>query len=150
MTFARRILVSSSLFHGLNDAATVAVPMVFPILYGRQFIIHSYSQIGLLSNFGLLSTLLFQVLVVHFSQKVEYRHLLGVSFAGISLTMFLIPLSSAYAVFFLLYLLFRIFDSFYHTVGMACGLRGPIRTRPSTRRWGFRAVPGCLGYSWRF
>jgi MFS family permease len=119
MTFARRTLISSSLFHGLNDAATVVVPMIFPILYGRQSIIRSYSQIGLLSNFGLLSTLLFQVLVVHFSRRVEYRHLLGVSFAGMSLAMFLIPLSSGYRAFFLLYLLFRVFDSFYHTVGMA-------------------------------
>ncbi len=119
MTFARRILISSSLFHGLNDAATVVVPMVFPILYGQKLIIRSYSQIGLLSNFGLLSTLLFQVLVVHFSQRTEYRRLLGTSFAGISLTLFLIPLSSGYFVFFLFYVLFRIFDSFYHTVGMA-------------------------------
>ncbi|MBP1767191.1 MAG: hypothetical protein H6P98_1306, partial [Candidatus Aminicenantes bacterium] len=119
MTFARRILISSSLFHGLNDAATVVVPMVFPILYGQKLIIRSYSQIGLLSNFGLLSTLLFQVLVVHWSQRTEYRRLLAASFAGISLTLFLIPLSSGYLVFFLFYVLFRIFDSFYHTVGMA-------------------------------
>jgi len=119
MTFARRVLVSSSLFHALNDAATVAVPMVFPILYAQRFIIRSYSQIGLLSNFGLLTTLLFQVLVVHFSRKTEYRNLLAASFAGISLTLLLIPLSSSYFLFFLLYLLFRVFDSFYHTVGMA-------------------------------
>ena len=119
MTFARRILISSSLFHALNDAATVAVPMIFPILYAQQFIIRTYSQIGLLSNFGLLTTLLFQVLVVHLSQKMEYRFLLGVSFAGISLTLLLIPLSSSYFLLFLLYLLFRIFDSFYHTMGMA-------------------------------
>src|SRR4030066_1285668 len=119
MTFARRILISSSLFHALNDAATVAVPMIFPILYAQQFIIRTYSQIGLLSNFGLLTTLLFQVLVVHLSQKMEYRFLLGVSFAGISLTLLLIPLSSSYFLLFLLYLLSRAFDSFHHTVGMA-------------------------------
>jgi MFS family permease len=119
VTFARRILVSSSLFHALNDAATVAVPMVFPILYTQRFIIHSYSQIGLLSNFGLLTTLLFQVLVVHLSRKVEYRYLLGTSFLGICLTLLLIPLSSSYFWLFFLYLIFRVFDSFYHTVGMA-------------------------------
>lgn len=119
MIFARRVLISSSLFHGLNDAATVAVPMVFPVLYAQRFIIRSYSQIGLLSNFGLLTTLLFQVVVVHLSRKTEYRHLLGASFVGISLTLFLIPLSSSFVLFFFLYLLFRAFDSFYHTVGMA-------------------------------
>jgi MFS family permease len=119
MVFSRRVLFSSSLFHGLNDAATVAIPMVFPILYAQRFIITSYSQIGLLSNFGLLTTLLFQVLVVHLSPKTEYRHLLGASFLGISLMLFLIPYSSTYSLFFLLYLLFRVFDSFYHSVGMA-------------------------------
>jgi MFS family permease len=119
MIFSRRVLISSSLFHGLNDAATVAVPMVFPILYAQRFIISSYSQIGLLSNFGLLTTLLFQVLVVHLAPKTEYRHLLGASFIGISLMLFLIPFSSTYLLFFLLYLIFRVFDSFYHTVGMA-------------------------------
>jgi len=119
MVYARRILISSSLFHGLNDAATVAVPMVFPILYAQRFLITSYSQMGLLSNFGLLTTLLFQVLVVHLYPKTEYRYLLGASFLGISLMLFLIPFSSSYLLFFLFYLLFRVFDSFYHTVGMA-------------------------------
>lgn len=119
MTFARRILVSSSLFHALNDAATVAVPMVFPILYAQGFIIRSYSQIGLLSNFGLLTTLLFQVAVVHLSRKTEYRYLHGTSFVGICLTLLLIPYSSSFFWLFFLYLVFRVFDSFYHTVGMA-------------------------------
>jgi MFS family permease len=119
MTFARRVLISSSLFHGLNDAATVAVPMIFPILYGQRFLISSYSQIGLLSNFGLLTTLFFQVLVVHLSRRAEYRILLGASFVGISLTLFLIPLSTGYFQLLGLYLLFRAFDSFYHTMGMA-------------------------------
>jgi len=119
MTFSRRVLISSSLFHGLNDAATVAVPMIFPVLYAQRFMIRSYSQIGLLSNFGLLTTLLFQVLVVHLSRKTEYRHLLAGSFIGISVSLFFIPFSASYFHLFFLYLLFRVFDSFYHTLGMA-------------------------------
>ncbi len=73
MTTPKRLLISASLFHGLNDAATVAIPMVFPILYGQKAIIHRYSQIGLLSNFGLLTTLLFQVLIVHAARRLDYR-----------------------------------------------------------------------------
>jgi MFS family permease len=119
MVFARRVLISSSLFHGLNDAATVAVPMIFPVLYTKRFIIRSYSEIGLLSNFGLLTTLLFQVLVVHLSRKTEYRHLLVGSFVGISVSLFLIPFSTSYFHLISMYLLFRVFDSFYHTLGMA-------------------------------
>jgi MFS family permease len=119
VTKERRILASASLFHALNDAATVAVPMIFPILYAQQVIIRSYSQIGLLSNFGLLTTFLFQILVVHAAKRYEYKLILCVSFAGISFSLILIPYSSSYAVLFILYLLFRVFDSFYHTLGLA-------------------------------
>jgi YNFM family putative membrane transporter len=119
VTKERRILASASLFHALNDAATVAVPMIFPILYAQQVIIRSYSQIGLLSNFGLLTTFLFQILVVHAARRFEYKLILCVSFAGISLSLILIPFSTSLAVLFFLYLLFRVFDSFYHTLGLA-------------------------------
>jgi len=115
----RRILVSASLFHALNDGATVAVPMVFPILYAQHHLIGSYSQIGLLSNFGLLTTLLFQILVVHAAGRVGYKAMLCLSFLGISISLLLIPLSRAYVTLFLFYILFRVFDSFYHTMGLA-------------------------------
>jgi len=119
MQFSRRVLISASLFHALNDSATVAVPMIFPLLYNRHFIIHNYSQIGILSNFGLLTTLLFQFLVVHAGHRVDYRFMLTLSFVGIALTLALIPFSSGYASLLFLYLLFRVFDSFYHTLGLA-------------------------------
>ncbi len=119
MTKERRILASASLFHALNDAATVAVPMIFPILYAQQVIIRSYSRIGVLSNFGLLTTFLFQILVVHMARRFEYKLILCVSFAGISFSLILIPFSSSFTVLFFLYLLFRVFDSFYHTLGLA-------------------------------
>jgi MFS family permease len=119
LTAPRRLLVSASLFHGLNDAATVAIPMVFPILYGQQTIIQRYSQIGLLSNFGLLTTLVFQILIVHAARRLDYRWVHAWSFLGISLSLLLIPLSSTYLLLFSLWLLFRIFVSFYHTLSMA-------------------------------
>jgi len=127
MTFQRRVLISASLFHALNDSATVAVPMIFPLLYNQHFIIHNYSQIGVLSNFGLLTTFLFQILVVHFCRRFDYRSMLVLSFAGISFSLVLITFSSSYASLFLLYLFFRVFDSFYHTVGLAW----VSRTHPS-------------------
>jgi MFS family permease len=119
MTAPRRLLISASLFHGLNDAATVAVPMIFPILYGQQTIIQRYSQIGLLSNLGLLTTFLFQVLIVHAARRLDYRFVHAWSFLGISLSLVLIPLSSGYLLLFAFWLLFRAFVSFYHTLGMA-------------------------------
>ncbi len=119
MTKERHILISASLFHALNDAATVAVPMIFPLLYSQHLFIRNYSQIGVLSNLGLLTTFFFQILVVQASKKVEYKCLLCLSFLGISLTLILISWAAGFAALLFLYLLFRAFDSFYHTLGLA-------------------------------
>jgi len=115
----KKILLSASLFHALNDGATVVVPMAFPILYSQGFLITSYSQIGLLSNLGLLATLLVQVLVVRLSYAHEYRRLLAVSLAGILLTLVFLTQARTFAALVLLYLLLRIATSFYHPIIIA-------------------------------
>lgn len=115
----KRILISASFFHALTDAATVAVPTVFPILYSRHFLITSYSQIGLLSNLGLVATFLIQFLVVRISYRHEYRTLLLASGLGLCAAMALIPFARTFAVLLLLFLLLRIASSFYHPVMIA-------------------------------
>ncbi len=71
---SKRILFSASIFHGLNDAATVTVPMIFPLLYSQQSIITKYTPIGILSNLGLMMTLVCQLIIAHYAHKYEYRH----------------------------------------------------------------------------
>ena len=115
----KRILFSASLFHALNDASTVTIPMVFPLLYSQQFIITSYSHIGILSNLGLLTTFIFQILIVNLSHRVEYKYLLLISIGGISLSLLLLTKSSLFVSLLLFYLLFRAFTSFYHPLGVA-------------------------------
>jgi len=115
----KRILISASFFHALTDAATVVIPTVFPVLYNRKFLITSYSQIGLLSNLGLVATVLVQFLVVRISYKYEYRNLLLASGLGICATMALIPFGRTFAVLLLLFLLLRIAASFYHPIMIA-------------------------------
>jgi len=115
----KRILLSASLFHLLNDAATVIVPMIFPLLYSQQFIIKKYFQIGILSNLALLVTFLFQILIASISDKVEYRHMLFCSYAGICLSMAFITLSSSFASLLFIFLTMRAFTSFYHPIGVA-------------------------------
>ncbi len=115
----KKILLSASIFHGLNDAATVTVPMIFPLLYSQQYIITKYAHIGILSNLGLLMTLLCQLLIAHYSHKHEYRSMLLLSLGGISLSLILITFSWSFLTLLLFYLLMRIFTSFYHSVGVA-------------------------------
>ncbi len=115
----KRILISASLFHALNDAATVSVPMIFPLLYKQKLLINTYSHIGIMSNLGLLVTLLFQIIIAGAAHKYEYKSMLLVSIAGLSLTLALLPFSGTFGILILFYLSFRLFASFYHSVGVA-------------------------------
>ncbi len=114
-----RILASSAIFHGLNDGATVAVPMTFPLLLSQGYLLKNYSQIGIMSHLGLLTTFIFQIVIVQISPLARYQHFLLASFVGISTTLFLFSQARSYWIFLLIYLLFRLFDSFYHTLGLA-------------------------------
>ncbi len=114
----KKILVSASLFHTLNDAASVTVPMIFPLLYSQQFIITKYSHIGILSNLGFLVTFFFQLFIANISDRFEYKHMLFFSYAGISIALALMTLPSTFVSFLFLYLTIRVFKSFYHSVGV--------------------------------
>jgi FSR family fosmidomycin resistance protein-like MFS transporter len=115
----KRILFSASLFHAFNDASTVIVPMIFPLLYSQQFIIKKYSHIGIVSNLGLLTTFLCQIVIANYAHKFEYKHLLLLSSFGIALSVLLITLSVNMFSMLIFYLLMRSFTSFYHPVGIA-------------------------------
>jgi len=114
-----KILISSSLFHAINDAVAVIAPTVFPILYSQGFLIRNYSQIGLLSNLGLLATLLVQFLVVKLSVRHEYRSLLLLSGLGICASMALMPFVRTFGALLMAFLLIRVFSSFYHPIIIA-------------------------------
>jgi MFS family permease len=103
----------------LNDAASVITPTIFPILYSQAFLITRYSQIGLLSNIGLFTTLIVQFLAVRLSYKYEYRTLLLLSGAGICAATALVPLSRTFGMLILFFVLIRVFTSFYHPVIIA-------------------------------
>lgn len=115
----KRILFSASLFHAFNDASTVIVPMIFPLLFSQQFIIKNYSHIGILSNLGLLTTFLFQIVIANYAHKFEYKHLILLSSLGISMSVLLITLSVNMVSMLFLYLLMRVFTSIYHPIGIA-------------------------------
>lgn len=114
-----KVLISSSLFHLLNDASTVAVPMIFPLLYSQGELISRYTHIGILSYSGMFLTFLCQMIVAHNAHRFEYRWILFASFMGLSISIFLITFASTFALLFIFYLGMRIFASFYHSIGVA-------------------------------
>ena len=140
----KKILISASLFHTLNDAASVTVPMIFPLLYSQQFIITKYSHIGILSNLGFLVTFFFQLFIANISDRFEYKHMLFFSYAGISVALALMTLPTAFSSFLFMYLTIRVFKSFYHSVGVTW----VSRTHPSQRMdfaMGIQSGSGNLG-----
>ncbi len=115
----KKILLSASIFHGLNDAATVTVPMIFPLLYSQNYIITKYAHIGILSNLGLLVTMIFQLIIANYAHRHEYKYMLLLSLGGISLSLVLISHAWSFSTLLLFYLVMRVFASFYHSVGVA-------------------------------
>jgi MFS family permease len=115
----QKILLSASLFHALTDAASVVTPMIFPILYDKRFLITRYSQIGLLSNLGLLTTLAVQFLVVRLSLRYEYRLMMLASGLGICVSLALVPFARTFGVLLLFFMLMRVVSSFYHPIVIA-------------------------------
>jgi len=114
-----KVLISSSLFHLFNDATTVAVPMLFPLLYSQGEIISRYTHIGILSYSGMFLTFLCQIWVARNAYRFEYRWVLFTAFIGLSLSIFLISFASTFVLLFLFYLFMRVFASFYHSIGVA-------------------------------
>lgn len=115
----KRILLSASLFHALTDAASIITPMVFPLLLARNFLIDNYSQIGILSNLGLLTSFLVQFLVVRVSFRSEYRTLMIFSGLGICAALAVTPFANSFGMLLVFFLLLRIATSFYHPIVIA-------------------------------
>jgi MFS family permease len=115
----KQILLSASLFHALTDAASVITPMVFPLLLAQGFLVANYSQIGILSNLGLLTSLAVQFLVVRISYRSEYRTLMILSGLGLCASLAVIPFARSFATLLLFFLVLRVFSSFYHPIVIA-------------------------------
>jgi len=114
-----RILLSASLFHALTDAASVITPTIFPILFSQGFIITRYSQIGLLSNLGMITTLFMQFLVVRMSFRHQYRWLLLASGLGMCAMTAIVPFVRSFLALTAVYILLRIAMSIYHPIIIA-------------------------------
>jgi len=90
----KKVLLSASLFHFINDASAVAIPMIFPLLYSEGFIITKYCHIGILSYLGLFVTFVFQILIVNYAKNLFYKSMLVISICGISLSVFFLTFSN--------------------------------------------------------
>ena len=66
-----------------------------------------------------MTTFIAQIVIANLAHRFEYKHLLLVSTLGISASVVLITFAANIVSMLVLYLLMRIFTSFYHPVGIA-------------------------------
>jgi len=142
----KRLLFSASFFHALTDASTVVIPTIFPILYNRGFLITRYSQIGFLSNLGLITTVLFQFAVVRLSYRRDYKIFLLASGLGICASLALTPLAGSFAALLAFFLLLRLSASVYHPLIIAWIAKSASDSgKELDRAMGFQSGSGNVG-----
>jgi MFS family permease len=137
-------LFTICLFHFVNDAAISTLPVVYPLLYDRRFIITSYADIGILFMAGLSVTIVAQVLIGNVARESQFRKILPAAVLGIGASLGLITLTDRFLTFLLVFLLFRISTSIYHPIGIAW-VNLLARGRRLDRSMGIQSAMGDLG-----
>lgn len=112
-----KVLFTVSLYHWCNDGSVILLPALFPLLQGVFSL--SYTDIGLLSGFGMLATILAQVMTGHVSDRGSSPQLLALGIGVLALGLLAIPLADSFVSLFLLVLIVRVGASFYHPIGIS-------------------------------
>ena len=116
MTANKRLLWVISYHHACNDGALLALVALLPILAIEMDL--SYSEIGLL-GFGLLITVVIQLLVGRLTDRMFSRYLLEIGAALMAISFLMVPFVSDFNGLFLAVISMRVGASFYHPVGIS-------------------------------
>jgi FSR family fosmidomycin resistance protein-like MFS transporter len=118
-TGQRRILGSASLHHACNDASTVVLPTIFPILYTQGLLISSYSDIGTTILVGLVTAVIFQAFVGHVARTRHSRYYLALDALVVGISLLLMTRANTYWMLVLFFIGVRVGTSIYHPVGIS-------------------------------
>jgi FSR family fosmidomycin resistance protein-like MFS transporter len=116
MATNKRLLWVISYHHACNDGALLALVALLPILAEEMDL--SYSEIGLL-GFGLLITVVIQLLVGRLTDRMFSRYLLEVGAGLMAVSFLMVPFVSDFNGLFLAVISMRVGASFYHPVGIS-------------------------------
>lgn len=105
-----------SYHHACNDGALIALIALLPILVEQMDL--SFTEIGLL-GFGLLITVVVQLLVGRIADRMFSRYLLEIGAGLMALSFLVIPLVNDFEGLFLAVISMRVGASFYHPVGIS-------------------------------
>lgn len=112
----RRLLYVISYHHACNDGTLMALVALLPILVHEMSL--SYSEVGLL-GFGLVITVVVQLLVGRVADRLSSRYLLEVGAALMAISFIMVLFVNDFAGLFLAVIAMRVGASFYHPVGIS-------------------------------
>ncbi len=145
----RRILGSISLHHACNDASTVVLPAIFPVLLNQQLLIHNYSDIGTINLVGLVTAVIFQALVGHFATTRHSRYYLALDALLVGTSLILMTMSTSYWMLVLFFIGMRMGTSIYHPVGISW-ITHTFAGKNLDRAMGFQSAFGNTGVFLQF
>ncbi len=140
----RRILGSVSLHHACNDASTVVLPSIFPLLCTQGLLIHSYSDIGTTNLVGLVTAVIFQAFVGHFARTRHSRYYLAVDALLVGTSLILMTKATSYWMLVLFFIGVRMGTSIYHPVGISW-ISHVFAGKNLNRAMGFQSAFGNIG-----
>ncbi len=140
----RRILASVSLHHACNDASTVVLPSIFPLLYTQKLLIRNYSAIGNTILVGLVTAVIFQALVGHFAKTRHSRYYLALDAVLVGTSLLLMTQATSYWMLVLFFIGVRMGTSIYHPVGISW-ISHTFAGKNLDRAMGFQSAFGNIG-----
>jgi len=140
----RRLLGSVSLHHACNDASTVVLPTIFPVLLTQQFLIRDYSDIGTTVMIGLAIAVFFQAFVGHFAKTRHSRYYLALDALLVGASLLLMTTATSFWMLVLFFIVMRMGTSIYHPVGISW-ISHIFRGADLDRAMGFQSAFGNIG-----
>jgi len=136
------VLVTSSLFHGLNDATLAVLPGILPFL--KDFNL-SFFDVGLLYAAMLVVMIILQLVFGALADKYDELDLLGAGAFIIFLTCMLLFNTKSYVDFFIFNLIYAVGTSIYHPASYAALSRVAPEETYRTKSMGISGSVGDFG-----
>ena len=111
-----KILSTVSIYHALNDGAISIIPILFPIF--KDIFDLNYTQIGVITSGGILTTLIIQLLLGRYSDGRNSRTMLTLGVLLLSASMLLLTQSTGFLTLVFFIILLRMSASFFHPIGI--------------------------------
>ncbi len=110
------VLITTSLYHAINDGAISVIPILFPLF--KDIFNLNYTQVGFISGGGLLITLFAQLMIGRKADGKNSKTLLSTGIVMMGASLLLLTQSVDFISLLFFILLIRLSASFFHPIGV--------------------------------